>query len=63
MTAHEVLGLIRTERELEELVHTLGILPFFRNSIPGFSVEENVRAFTALLRGNQPLQQVTMCLK
>ena len=42
MTAHEVLGLIRTEKELEDLVRTLGILPFFRNSIPGFSVEEHV---------------------
>ena len=33
--------LISTQRELEEAVQTLGFLPYFRNSVPGFSIEEH----------------------
>ena len=32
---------IHTRRDLEEAVERLGILPLFRNSLPGFSVEEH----------------------
>ncbi len=31
---------IKTSRELTELIEVLGFLPLFKNSIPGFSVEE-----------------------
>lgn len=34
------MKLLRTAKELEERVLELGFLPFFRNAIPGFSVEE-----------------------
>ena len=33
---------IRTKDDLEEAVEGLGFLPFFTNSIPGFSIEEHV---------------------
>lgn len=33
---------IRTKEDLEHAVDSLGFLPFFENSIPGFSLEENV---------------------
>ena len=33
---------IQTLPELEELVCTLGFLPFFANDIPGFSIEERI---------------------
>ncbi len=32
---------IRTKEDLEEAVEKLGFLPFFKNSIPGFSIEEH----------------------
>ena len=31
---------IRSLDELVELIHTWGFVPFFKNSIPGFSLEE-----------------------
>ncbi len=34
--------LIRTQRDLERAVDEYGFLPFFKNSIPGFSVAEHV---------------------
>ena len=34
--------MIRTLKDLEEAVETFGILPLFRNAIPGFSIEEHV---------------------
>lgn len=34
------MKLLRTAKELEERVLEVGFLPFFRNTIPGFSVEE-----------------------
>jgi hypothetical protein len=34
--------LIETKRDLTEAVRTFGIVPLFRNSVPGFSVEEHV---------------------
>ena len=33
---------IRTLQDLEEAVEAFGILPLFRNAIPGFSIEEHV---------------------
>lgn len=33
---------IRTEQDLADAVNTLGFVPFFRNSIPGFSVSEHI---------------------
>lgn len=33
---------IRTKQDLIDAVVTFGIVPFFRNSIPGFSIEEHV---------------------
>lgn len=33
---------IRTEKDLKEAVMDMGCLPFFTNSIPGFSIEEHV---------------------
>ncbi len=42
MTAYDMLGTLRSASDLEEAVHRLGILPFFRNGIPGYSVEEHV---------------------
>ena len=33
---------IHTKQDLEDAVNTLGFLPFFENSVPGFSVEEHV---------------------
>ena len=33
---------IRTRKDLEQAIRTLGILPFFENRIPGFSIEEHV---------------------
>ena len=33
---------VRTKQDLIDAVRTFGIVPFFRNSIPGFSVEEHV---------------------
>ena len=33
---------IRTKQDLIDAVRTFGIVPFFRNSIPGFSIEEHV---------------------
>ena len=33
---------IRTIEDLKEAVQTLGFLPYFENSIPGFSIEEHV---------------------
>lgn len=33
---------IRTKQDLIDAVDTFGIVPFFRNSIPGFSIEEHV---------------------
>ncbi len=35
-------GIIRSREELAETVREGGFLPFFRNSIPGFSLEERV---------------------
>lgn len=32
--------LIKTQAEVEELIHQLGFLPMFRNTLPGFSIEE-----------------------
>ena len=32
---------IRTQRDLINAVQTFGVLPYFRNSIPGFSIEEH----------------------
>ena len=34
--------LVETKRDLVEAVRTFGVVPLFRNSIPGFSVEEHV---------------------
>ena len=34
--------MIRTFEDLERAVQTYGILPYFRNSVPGFSIEEHV---------------------
>ena len=36
---------IRTIEEASSLIHTIGFLPLFSNSIPGFSLEEHVPAF------------------
>ena len=33
---------VRTKQDLIDAVRTFGIVPFFRNSIPGFSLEEHV---------------------
>ena len=33
---------IRTQQDVEEAVERFGILPLFKNSIPGFSIEEHV---------------------
>ena len=33
---------IRTEQDLAEAVNTLGFVPFFRNSIKGFSISEHI---------------------
>lgn len=33
---------IQTKQDLIDAVNELGFLPLFENSIPGFSVEENV---------------------
>ena len=33
---------IRTIEDLENAVTELGFLPFFENSLPGFSIEEHV---------------------
>ncbi len=33
--------LIRSRRDLEDMIQHVGILPFFSNSVPGWSVEEN----------------------
>ncbi len=43
---------IKTEQDLAGAVEKLGILPLFKNSIPGFSVEENVEP--ALWFGAEP---------
>ena len=32
---------IRTQKDLEKAVEEVGILPLFKNSIPGYSVEEH----------------------
>ena len=32
---------VRTKQDLIDAVRTFGIVPFFRNSIPGFSIEEH----------------------
>ncbi len=34
--------IIKTKEDLIEAVHRVGFLPLFRNSIPGFSVEDHV---------------------
>jgi len=34
--------MIRSEKDLKDAVEELGFLPFFTNSIPGFSIEEHV---------------------
>ena len=34
--------MIRSEEDLIDAVETLGIVPFFKNRIPGFSIEEHV---------------------
>ena len=44
--------IISSQSELEESALTLGILPFFRNNIPGFSVEE-MTAPGMLFGGNE----------
>lgn len=31
---------IRSEKELAELVNEVGFLPFFKNTVEGFSIEE-----------------------
>ena len=33
---------VRTKEDLKDAILTLGFLPFFKNSIPGFSLEEHV---------------------
>ena len=33
---------IRTKQDLIDAIDTFGVVPFFRNSIPGFSIEEHV---------------------
>lgn len=43
---------IRTKEDLKQAVEDAGILPFFANSIPGFSVEENCDP--AVYFGDQP---------
>ena len=45
MTAYDMLGTLRSASDLEEAVHRLGILPFFRNGIPGYSVEDKSIAY------------------
>ena len=32
--------IIRTKQDMADAVQTVGFLPLFRNSIPGFSIEE-----------------------
>ena len=41
MTASSFSFTIRTKRDLAEAVRRFGFLPLFRNSLPGFSVEEH----------------------
>ena len=36
------IGTISTKRDLEEAVESVGFLPYFKNQIPGFSIEEHV---------------------
>ena len=33
---------IRTQKDLEEAVDTFGFVPFFTNSVPGFSIKEHI---------------------
>lgn len=41
MGRNTISGEITSYEELERLVLDMGFLPFFRNEIPGFSVEEH----------------------
>ena len=48
------LPILNSAEELAELVNEIGFLPFFRNHIPGFSIEEHTppeRWFSDTLEG------------
>ena len=37
-----IKGIIRSKDDLMDVIHEIGILPFFANSVEGWSIEEHI---------------------